>query len=122
MYQLIIMCHGRLATELKNTVEMISGVNENMHGIVFLEGEGLDDIEARLLDVLDTSKKTFIACDIKGGSPFNVAFKQKFANDEISIFTGVNVPLLLELSMMLENDCFNEAVIRENVSSYVEFI
>ncbi len=96
-HKLIIMCHGTLAIELKKTVEMIMGPQDNLMGIEFLPTDSLSDLTTRLNKHLTASENYYILCDLKGGTPFNVAYYAKHHQNNITLFSGVNIPLLIEL-------------------------
>lgn len=113
MYGLIISGHGKFASGLKSNIELISGEKENIIAIDFDGTKSLEELENDMLNAvqsLQNYKKIIFLVDLKGGSPFNVSYKVQKSNDNIYLFAGVNVPTVLELSMMneekTENDLF----------------
>ncbi len=96
-FNIIIACHGKMATEIKNSAQMILGEQKNLSSVEFLEGNSLEDLQKNILEKFDSNKKNIILTDIKGGSPFNVSFKIKYDSPNTVLFTGVNLPLVIEI-------------------------
>lgn len=105
--KVVILCHGNLGLEFKNSLEMIMGKQENFYSFPFLPGESLEDLYEKVAAKFDDDQIIF-ATDIKGGTPFNVGFKYKFSHENVILFSGVNLPILLEIAnqinIMKSND------------------
>lgn len=99
MIGIVITGHGQFAGGLLSAAEVIAGAQENVRAINFLSGdasEKLHDAIARAVEEMRCESVVFLT-DIAGGTPFNqsvlVAAK---AACECRVFSGANVPLLLE--------------------------
>lgn len=99
---LILASHGEFAKAAKETMEMIIGhKQENIGTVLVTEGKvyetALEEIKT-LFQALDTSEGCIILTDIYGGTPANVATYLAIEHmDEIRVFSGLNIPLLLEV-------------------------
>lgn len=107
MIGIIICTHSNMAQGMLNSLEMIAGKQENITAISFQNGEDMMALSERIAN----SAKTFsndgleviVFVDLYGASPFN-ASAVAFANEDVNIVTGVNLAMLLEVSMM-RNSC-----------------
>ena len=67
MFAIIVGTHGRLAEELRSSVEMIFGELQNTAAVIFLPGEGPAEITAKYeaaLEKLDTSGGVLFLVDM----------------------------------------------------------
>lgn len=102
---LLVVTHGRAGIEMIKTCEMIMGHQENIEALSFLVNDSLDSLSNKFqaaLDCLKECEEILCLVDLQGGSPFNVALtlQDRFKD----IIFGVNIPLLLDLSMRLGDD------------------
>ena len=107
MTEVILVAHGRLATELKTSLNMIYGQTPQFHAVEFLPSEGFDTVKEKLQAQLDElGSHVLIMCDIFGGTPFNAAcaVAMAAADREIEVISGMSMPLALEAVVMLQND------------------
>lgn len=98
MIGIIIITHGNLATEFKNTAQMIMGNIENIEAIDFLKKESVETLETKLKEKIAKFKDAegiIIFTDIFGGSCLNVA-ASFLGHKSVEIIAGINLPLLLE--------------------------
>lgn len=99
---LILASHGEFAKAARETMEMIIGhKQENIGTVLVTEGkvyeDALEEIKA-LYETLDTTEGCIVLTDIYGGTPANVATYLAIEHmDDIRVFSGLNVPLLLEV-------------------------
>ncbi len=108
---IIILTHGKLAEEFVKSAQLIIGKSEDIFYINFLRNMSVLDIEKNLKEIVEKNIKNniIIFTDLFGGSCFNVA--GKFVNYEnIEIFTGVNMPLLIETIMKRESTTFSSLI------------
>lgn len=98
---MIILCgHGKYGETIKNSLEMIAGKQENIHTVDFTEDMSVSDIIERYSElVASAGENVSIYCDIPGGSPANAAFLTKKNNDQVRVFTGLNLSMMLSLVM-----------------------
>ncbi|EUJ52379.1 PTS sugar transporter subunit IIA [Listeria rocourtiae] len=100
---LILASHGDFAKEALNSLEMIVGQQENVSTLSLYPGEDLPDFTKRMDDAyknLDHIKGAIILCDIYGGTPSNAAMGMliKYQDAKVAAYSGLNLPVLLELS------------------------
>ncbi|QBO36665.1 PTS mannose transporter subunit IIAB [Periweissella cryptocerci] len=100
MVQIIIASHGGMAAGIKQSSEMIFGVQPNINTVTFLPAEGLEDLTAKYNQVINTFAATdeiLFLIDLWGGSPFNVASSiQATGSHKSAIVTGLNLPMVIE--------------------------
>lgn len=88
--KILVLSHGQLAKALIETLSLFIE-NDNFYYICF-EGD-LDMFREQLIAYKDDD--VVVCCDILGGTPYNEAMKVFESN--VEIFSGINLPLLLEL-------------------------
>lgn len=101
MIAIIVASHGLFAQEAVASVEMITGQKiENCGVVSIVEGksyeEGLAEIN-ELYNTLDRSNGVLIFTDIYGGTPANVATYLAITNSDVVVYSGFNLPTLLEI-------------------------
>jgi PTS system mannose-specific IIA component len=100
MVGIIIVSHGSLASEFVETSKMIVGDQPNIMPIRLDPSEGLEDIknsvEQAYQKINDSGDGVLVLADLQGGTPCNGAFMMLGKNN-ISIVSGVNLPMVLEV-------------------------
>ncbi|MFV0380966.1 MAG: PTS sugar transporter subunit IIA [Breznakia sp.] len=103
MDKVILISHGRLAEEMKKSVEMIIGKKENIYACGLLETENITQFELKLKEIVDTfetNHTVFIFADLYGGSPCNTCIKAYMESSNIEVISGMNMAMIV--SVMLE--------------------
>lgn len=100
---LILASHGDFAKEALSSLEMIIGKQDNVATLSLHPGEDLPDFTKRMdgaYTKLDHVQGAIIMCDIYGGTPSNAAMGMliKYKDAKIAAYSGLNLPVLLELS------------------------
>ncbi|MGT2925512.1 PTS sugar transporter subunit IIA [Streptococcus caviae] len=111
MNQVILVAHGRLATEMKKSAEMLFGELTNFHTIEFLETEGLDTISQKIFQKMKAlNQPTLIFADLFGGTPFNAscALVLKHPELELEVVSGMSLPLVLEIAAVIDQQPLKE--------------
>ena len=99
MIGLILVTHGRLATEFIVAMEHVVGPQEAIEGICIGPD---DDMEARRKDIAEAITRVnqgegvIILTDLFGGTPSNLAISLMKSGD-IEVIAGVNLPMLIRL-------------------------
>lgn len=99
MIGLVLVTHGRLATEFITAMEHVVGPQDAIEGICIGPD---DDMEARRGDIgtaiekVDQGKGVIILTDLFGGTPSNLAISL-MEGDNIEVIAGVNLPMLIRL-------------------------
>ena len=106
MIGIIIVSHGNLALELKSAMEHILGVQQNIEILSLFPNDDLDkkkDELEKLINEFDPNKGIIILTDMFGGTPSNLAISF-LKNKKIEVISGANLPMLVKLIGLREND------------------
>lgn len=99
MINILIVAHGKMAEGMYSSVKMLIGEAKNVDFVNFDKDMGQDELKEELdKKIVDVSSgnQYLILCDIKGGTPFNVACRYSFKNADAAVFYGVNLPVFVE--------------------------
>lgn len=132
---IILASHGEFSKAALATVEMIAGKQSNMCALGLQPGEGLDEFYQEYKQLIETKRgEWLILTDIDGGTPSNAATQLLFGFENIQVFSGLSIPLLLEiattnsdslteLTMLIEKNCglyltnINKKIVRKDESN-----
>lgn len=98
--KIILVSHGKLAKGMKDTVEMIAGQQENLEAYEAYENGTSDDSFINdLKNSLASSKNddVIVVTDVLGGSVNNEATQLLKDHPNLTILTGMNLPLIITL-------------------------
>ena len=101
MNKVILVAHGKLAHEMKNSAEMIFGGLPNFESV-----EGLDTIQEKITAAMQDDESSYlILTDLFCGTPYNAscAVAMKNPEREIDVVSGMSLPVVLEVASMLGN-------------------
>ncbi|WP_332811759.1 PTS sugar transporter subunit IIA [Sphingomonas sp.] len=99
MIGLVLVTHGRLATEFVRALEHVVGPQEQIAAICIGPD---DDMEARRNDIAEAVEQVgdgsgvIILTDLFGGTPSNLAISL-MKSEAIEVIAGVNLPMLIRL-------------------------
>ena len=99
MIGLVLVTHGRLASEFIVAMEHVVGPQERIAAIAIGPD---DDMERRRKDIaraiarVDDGNGVIILTDLFGGTPSNLAISL-MKSDKIEVIAGVNLPMLIRL-------------------------
>jgi PTS system mannose-specific IIA component len=99
MIGLVLVTHGRLATEFVRALEHVVGPQERIEAICIGPD---DDMEVRRNDIaeaveqVDDGSGVIILTDLFGGTPSNLAISL-MKSESIEVIAGVNLPMLIRL-------------------------
>jgi len=105
MIGLVLVTHGRLASEFIVAMEHVVGPQERIAAICIGPE---DDMEARRNDIaaaiaeVDSGRGVIILTDLFGGTPSNLAISL-MRSSEIEVIAGVNLPMLIRLEGARKN-------------------
>ncbi|BCA84565.1 hypothetical protein EsVE80_00880 [Enterococcus saigonensis] len=99
MTKILITGHGNFASGLVSNLSLIAGENSELIALDYNGMDSLENFSEKMNQkVSQLGERVFILTDIKGGTPFNVAYHLKASNpDNILLFAGVNTPVVLEI-------------------------
>jgi mannose PTS system EIIA component len=99
MIGLVLVTHGRLASEFIVAMEHVVGPQERIAGICIGPDDDMDqrrkDISEAIAEV-DDGNGVIILTDLFGGTPSNLAISL-MKSDKIEVIAGVNLPMLIRL-------------------------
>lgn len=113
MIGIIIVSHGNFASALLETCEMFIGKHDNVITVCYMQEESVESLFYNISKALDESilqDELIIFCDIKGGSPCNVALKLAINNNNIRVITGVNIPIVIEAINLSERESLDTII------------
>lgn len=100
MIGLVVVAHGRLATEFQAALEHVVGPQEHFEAISIGPE---DDMEQRRSDILaavarvDTGAGVVLITDMFGGTPSNLAISV-MDSGKVEVVAGANLPMLIKLA------------------------
>lgn len=112
MIETILVAHGRLAQEMKNSAEMIFGQLPNFQAIEFLKEEGLDSVQGKIqAAVANCDGPVLILTDLFCGTPYNAGCSVHMQSErEMEVMSGMSLPLVLEAATMCPSAKLSEIV------------
>lgn len=123
MIGLVLVTHGRLATEFRIAMEHVVGPQQAVEAICIGPD---DDMEARRADIaaavgrVDDGNGVILLTDLFGGTPSNLAISLLQAG-HVEVIAGVNLPMLIRLESARKAMTVKEAVAaaREAGTKYI---
>ena len=112
MIGMVLVTHGRLAAEFISALEHVVGPQRNI-AAVCIGPE--DDMERRRQDILrsveevNAGQGVVLLTDMFGGTPSNLAISI-MDKARIEVIAGVNLPMLIKLASLRQNESLAEAV------------
>ena len=112
MIGMVLVTHGRLATEFVAALEHVVGPQAQIAAVCIGPD---DDMEQRRQDILrsiaevDSGDGTVLLTDMFGGTPSNLAISV-MDRGKIEVIAGVNLPMLIKLASVRGEKPLNEAI------------
>jgi PTS system mannose-specific IIA component len=112
MIGMVLVTHGRLATEFRAALEHVVGPQKQLVTITIGPD---DDMEARRRDIMDavnevnSGQGVVLLTDMFGGTPSNLAISV-MAGDQIEVVAGINLPMLIKLASVRDVATLDKAV------------
>ena len=112
MIGLVLVTHGRLATEFCSALEHVMGPQAQVAAVTIGPD---DDMEQRRNDIIDavarvqTGQGVVILTDMFGGTPSNLSISV-METGRIEILAGMNLPMLIKLARAREDQPMSEAL------------
>jgi PTS system mannose-specific IIA component len=100
MIGLVLVTHGRLASEFVTAMEHVVGPQLQIEAIAIGPE---DDMEARRADIaaaiakVETGKGVILLTDLFGGTPSNLAISL-LERGRVEVIAGINLPMLIRLA------------------------
>lgn len=97
---IILISHGHFAEYAIDSAQMIVGKQENYEVVSVTIEKDLDDVIEEVKEAYERVKnerEVLILADIFGGTPSNSSSRLLLEGANVVIYTGFNLPVLLEL-------------------------
>ena len=94
--QLVLISHGKFCEELKKSTEMIMGPQEDIYTLPLLPEDGTETYKQKFLTVTDSLNDFVVLCDLLGGTPANIIAKLIMEGQQITLYAGMNLPMVIE--------------------------
>ena len=113
MIGMVLVTHGRLATEFVAALEHVVGEQEQVAAVCIGPD---DDMEQRRLDILnsvaevDDGSGVVLLTDMFGGTPSNLAISI-MDKAKVEVIAGVNLPMLIKLASVRQTEKLAKAVL-----------
>ena len=114
MIGMVLVTHGRLATEFRAALEHVVGPQAQIATVTIGPD---DDMEQRRRDILDavkgvdTGSGVVVLTDMFGGTPSNLAISV-MNGGHVEVVAGINLPMLIKLASVREEASLEQAVIQ----------
>lgn len=99
MIGLVLVTHGRLATEFVTAMEHVVGPQPGVQAICIGPDDDMEvrraDI-ARAIETVDSGRGVIILTDLFGGTPSNMAISL-LRTGKVEVIAGINLPMLIRL-------------------------
>lgn len=123
MIGLVLVTHGRLASEFVTAMEHVVGPQTQVEAIAIGPD---DDMEARRADIaaaiakVEVGKGVILLTDLFGGTPSNLAISL-LERGRVEVIAGINLPMLIRLASARKTMKVLDAVIaaREAGRKYI---
>mgnify|MGYP001071787023 CR=1 FL=1 len=102
---IILISHGHFAEYAMKSAEMIVGKQENYKIISVTDDKDLENVLSEIRDTykkLKDEREVIVLADIFGGTPCNAGSRMILDGCDITVYTGFNLPVLLELLLNRE--------------------
>jgi mannose PTS system EIIA component len=114
MIGMVLVTHGRLATEFRAALEHVVGPQRQIETVTIGPE---DDMEARRKDILeavlavDTGQGVVLLTDMFGGTPSNLAISV-MGDGLVEVVAGINLPMLIKLASVRDVSSLDQAVVQ----------
>ena len=112
MIGLVLVTHGRLATEFIAAMEHVVGQQAQCQAVCI---DAQDDMEEKRAEIaaaaaaVDTGDGVILLTDMFGGTPSNLAISL-LGRSHLEVIAGVNLPMLIKLASVRSQKSVGEAV------------
>ena len=112
MIGLVLVTHGRLASEFITAMEHVVGPQQRIEGICIGPDDDMEERRndiLRCIDAADQGGGVVILTDMFGGTPSNLAISV-MQNRDVEVIAGVNLPMLVKLARIRGEVAIKQAV------------
>jgi PTS system N-acetylgalactosamine-specific IIA component len=98
MVNILIAGHGRFASGLLSSLELIMGKQEYVCAVDFPQEDTKAELDVKIqaaLTRVSPSDEVIAFCDLRGGSPFQSIANIAVADKGVYVVYGVNLPMII---------------------------
>ncbi len=127
MKGIILASHGRLAEGMLDTLKIFAGECEQIQALCLMAGDDVSEYLEKLkktINEVDQGDGVVVFCDLLFGSPCNCSARllnDPLYMDRVTVFTGMNLPLVLEYTNSREIGISNEELLTTGKDGVVNF-
>jgi mannose/fructose/sorbose-specific phosphotransferase system IIA component len=121
---ILLISHGLMAEGIVDSLKMLIGEVKGLDVITFGKEMGADELREVIEEYLENHMDNLLVfTDMKGGTPFNVVSVLTYEKENVEVFYGMNLPIIIEAVSMKEAIPLNELVehIEENIVDSIGF-
>jgi PTS system mannose-specific IIA component len=114
MIGMVLVTHGRLATEFRAALEHVVGPQKQVETVTIMPE---DDMEQRRKDIITAIQAVeggagvILLTDMFGGTPSNLAISV-MEGSKVDVVAGINLPMLIKLASVREQSTLEQAVVQ----------
>ena len=114
MIGMVLVTHGRLATEFRAALEHVVGPQKQVETVTIMPE---DDMEQRRKDIItaiqsvDGGSGVVLLTDMFGGTPSNLAISV-MEGSRVDVVAGINLPMLIKLASVRDQSTLEQAVVQ----------
>jgi PTS system mannose-specific IIA component len=112
MIGLVVVTHGRLATEFVAAMEHVVGRQEQCAAICIDANDDMDEKRSEIAAAaqqVDSGDGVILLTDMFGGTPSNLAISL-LGRPKLEVIAGINLPMLIKLASVRRQKPVGEAV------------
>ena len=112
MIGLVLVTHGRLATEFRSALEHVVGPQRQIEAITIGPDDDVDQSRNTIIDAVkrvDSGQGVAILTDMFGGTPSNLAISC-MSRPKVEVLAGINLPMLVKLAKVREERSLPDAI------------
>ena len=105
MIGLIIISHGNLATELKNSLENVIGPQKNLETVCIGYEDDVDKRKEEVVELItkvDDGQGVILLTEMFGNTPSNLLISL-VDNSKVEMIGGINLPLLIKIGSLRDS-------------------
>lgn len=116
MRQIVIASHDKLASGMKDTLKFLGVSSDTIHVLcAYQNNKPIDDEIKLLLNGFEEKDEIVVFTDILSGS-VNQAIFPYIKNNGIKLITGMNLPLLMAVSLYPQNQEISDKQFQKMIS------
>jgi PTS system mannose-specific IIA component len=114
MIGMVLVTHGRLATEFRAALEHVVGPQKQLETVTIMPE---DDMEQRRKDIIaaiqavESGSGVILLTDMFGGTPSNLAISV-MEGSRVDVVAGINLPMLIKLASVRDQSTLEQAVVQ----------